>query len=78
MDDGTGKIIVVLWNNKVDELSDLKVGDHIEIFRAKVRRDLNGNPEIHIDGSVEAAILSNLPSELRGGEASGNMAFRKR
>ena len=78
VDDGTGKIIVVLWNNKVDELSDLKVGDHIEIFRAKVRRDLNGNLEIHIDGSVEAAILSNLPSELRGGEASGNMAFRKR
>jgi len=78
VDDGTGKIIVVLWNNKVDELSDLKVGDHIEIFRAKVRRDLNGNPEIHIDGSVEATILSNLPSGLRGSEASGNMPFRKR
>jgi len=78
MDDGTGKIKVVLWNNKVDELSDLKVGDHIEIFRAKVRRDLNGNPEIHVDGSVEATILSNLPSGLRGSEASGNMALRKR
>ena len=78
VDDGTGKIIVVLWNNKVDELSDLKVGDHIEFFRAKVRRDLNGNLEIHIDGSVEATILSNLPSRLGCSEAAGNTTFRKR
>jgi len=59
--DQTGRITVVLWNNKVDELADLEVGKYLEIFGAKVRKDLNGHLELHIDGSVDITVLSNPP-----------------
>ena len=63
--DQTGRITVVLWNNKVDELGDLEIGKYLEIFGAKVRRDLNGRLELHVDGSVDVTVLSNLPSGFK-------------
>jgi len=63
--DESGRIIVVLWNNKVDELSDIENGRYLELFGAKVREDLNGRPEIHVDGSVDSALLLDLPSAFQ-------------
>ena len=63
--DQTGRITVVLWNNKVDELGDLEIGKYLEIFGAKVRKDLNGRLELHVDGSVDVTVLSNLPSGFK-------------
>lgn len=63
--DQTGGITVVLWNNKVDELGDLEIGKYLEIFGAKVRKDLNGRLELHVDGSVDVTVLSNLPSGFK-------------
>ncbi|RLI03307.1 hypothetical protein DRO38_02890 [Candidatus Bathyarchaeota archaeon] len=63
--DQTGRITVVLWNSKVDELGDLEIGKYLEIFGAKVRKDLNGRLELHVDGSVDVTVLSNLPSGFK-------------
>ncbi|HIE19327.1 TPA: hypothetical protein EYP75_06335 [Candidatus Bathyarchaeota archaeon] len=63
--DQTGRITVVLWNNKVDELADLEIGKYLEIFGAKVRKDLNGHLELHVNGSVDIAVLPNPPSDLK-------------
>ena len=62
--DHTGKITVVLWNNKVEELAELEIGSFLELFGAKIREDLNGRLELHVDGSVDSAILSNPPSDF--------------
>jgi len=63
--DQTGRITVVLWNSKVDELGDLEIGKYLEIFGAKVRKDLNDRLELHVDGSVDVTVLSNLPSGFK-------------
>ena len=62
--DHTGRITVVLWNNKVEELAELEIGKILELFGAKVREDLNGRLELHVDGSVDSAILSDYPSDF--------------
>jgi len=59
--DESGRITVVLWNSKVDELADVENGKYLELFGAKVREDLNGRLELHVDGLVGAALLSDLP-----------------
>ena len=63
--DRTGKVTVVLWNNKVDELAGVETGKYLEILGAKVRKDINGRVELHVDGSVDAALLPTLPPDLR-------------
>jgi replication factor A1 len=64
--DRSGGINVVLWNNKVDDLAQVEIGDCLGLFGAKVREDLNGLLELHVDGSVDSAIISPLPESLRG------------
>jgi len=63
--DQSGRITVVLWNNKTDELSDVEIGKYLELFGAKVRKDLNGHLELHVDGSVDSAVLSDHPLAFR-------------
>jgi replication factor A1 len=55
------KIIIVLWNNKVDELAEIESGRHLEIFGGKVRESFDGGLELHVDSSTDTAILSKEP-----------------
>ncbi|KYH42415.1 MAG: single-stranded DNA-binding protein [Candidatus Bathyarchaeota archaeon B63] len=64
--DRSGSINVVLWNNKVDELAQAGIGECLCLFGAKVREDLNGHLELHVDGSVDSAVLPAPPEPLRG------------
>jgi len=59
--DESGRITVVLWNNKVDELINLENGKYLEIFGAKIREDMNGRLELHVDGPVDSILLDDLP-----------------
>ena len=63
--DQSGRITVVLWNNKVDELVDAESGKYLELFGAKVRETLNGYLELHVNGSVDAAVLVNPPLDFK-------------
>lgn len=62
--DNSGRIIAVLWNNKVDELTEVGSGKFLEIFGAKVKKSSNGNLELHVDSSTNITILAKKPSEL--------------
>jgi len=70
MRDQSGRITVVLWNNKVDELADVEIGKCLELFGAKVRQDLNGRLELHVNGSVDSALLANPPLDFKRDLAS--------
>jgi len=59
--DESGRILVVLWNNKVDELADVENGKYLELFGAKVREDVNSRLELHVDRFVDSALLTDLP-----------------
>jgi len=61
LQDETGIILVVLWNTKVQELTDVKNGSLLQAFGAKVKESLNGGVELHVDSSVGTAILRELP-----------------
>lgn len=48
--DDTGRIPVVVWNEKVDELEKLlKVGIRLQIVNAKVKKAMGEGVEIHVD-----------------------------
>ncbi|MFQ6080101.1 MAG: OB-fold nucleic acid binding domain-containing protein [Candidatus Bathyarchaeia archaeon] len=57
--DDTGQITAVLWNEKVDELGDVKRGDHLRIVNGRVKERLDGRLELH----VERATYIESPAE---------------
>ncbi|MEM2463581.1 MAG: OB-fold nucleic acid binding domain-containing protein [Candidatus Bathyarchaeia archaeon] len=61
--DETGKIPVVVWNEKVDEAKRfLKGGVTLQLVNAKIRRSLEGGVEIHVDRETYIDVLR-LPSK---------------
>lgn len=72
MADETGKIPVVAWNEKVDELeSTLKKGAKLQLVNAKAKKALGESLEIHIDNEtyieVQARIEFSKIAELEEG-----------
>lgn len=51
--DNTGKITAVFWNEKVNELGEVKRDEHLRIMNAKVKETINGGLELHIDHSTQ-------------------------
>ena len=66
LSDDTGQITVVLWNEKVNELGDIKRGDRLQIMNGKVKERLDGRLELHVEKATyiesSAATLSTLPA----------------
>jgi len=51
--DDTGEIIVVLWNEKVDELGDIDAGTQLRINNARVKTQIDGRVELHVENSSQ-------------------------
>jgi replication factor A1 len=64
LQDETGTISIVLWNTKVQELSDITVGSLLQVFGGKVKESLNEGVELHADSSVGIAVLKELPTVI--------------
>jgi ssDNA-binding replication factor A large subunit len=59
VDDGSGEIPVVAWNEKVDEVEkSINVGDRIQVVNGKVRKALGEGFEISVDGSSYVGLLT--------------------
>lgn len=59
VDDGTAEIIVVAWNERVDELEImLKLGDRLQIVNGKLKKALGEGFEINLDGSSSVGLLT--------------------
>ncbi len=72
LEDRTGHITVVLWNQKVDELADLKRGDFLQIMGATVKEGLDGQVEAHTGNRTQIEILNEKPAQLEGFTAPSN------
>lgn len=58
LEDETGRIQTVVWNEKVDELEAiLASGATIQLVNAKVKSALNGSFEIHVDSKTYVEVL---------------------
>lgn len=64
VDDESGEIAVVAWNEKVDELKSIKVGDKIQVVNGKVKKALGEGSEINVDGSSYFGLLTEV-EEIR-------------
>lgn len=60
--DDTGSIPLVAWNEKAEELKDLKQDDIVQVRNGKLRRNNFGHREIHVDGRAKVTILQNPPA----------------
>ncbi len=61
VDDGSGEIAVVAWDEKVDELEkSMNVGDKIQVVNGKVRKALGEGSEINVDGSSYVGLLTEV------------------
>jgi replication factor A1 len=63
--DQSGTIPVVAWNEKAEELRELKKGSILQIINARTKLDSNSRPELHIETRSQASILSSTPDFLK-------------
>ena len=71
--DGTGEIMIVAWNERVDELENVLKDDlELQIVNAKVKKGMKDNLEVHVDSttSVEPFMSEELLriSDLKAGQ----------
>ncbi len=75
LNDGTGEVPVVVWNEKVDELEGkLNVGDKLQVVNGKLKKALGEGFEINVDASgyvgplVETEEIDNIANLKEGME----------
>jgi replication factor A1 len=89
LSDSTGSIPLVAWNEKAEELRNLKRGDILRIHSGRLRRDNSGRLEIHLESRATATILEKSPegfqvpeigfhkiSELKASLPTANLVVR--
>jgi replication factor A1 len=59
--DDTGRIVVVFWNEKVDEINEVKKEDYLQIMGGRVTKGFNGRLEIHVEKRSQITILTEKP-----------------
>jgi replication factor A1 len=88
LEEGGGRITIVLWNDKVDELQDIEIGTKLRITGGSARSRDDGKIEVHSDWAtsfkiLETGVLPQIPvphwtktADLREGMREVNVAAR--
>lgn len=61
--DATAQITVVFWNNKVDTLDGVRVGDRLQVVDAKVKERIDGQLELHVENRTFVERLPPISEE---------------
>ncbi len=73
--DGTGEATLVVWNQRVDELGEVKQGDCLRIMDARVKAQPDGRIELHAENSTQIEKLADQAlSQSLLGEAASKIA----
>jgi len=63
LQDETGQITVVFWNQMVDELGNVETGDNLRIMNARVKELAGGLVELHVEKTTQIEkVTEKLPS----------------
>jgi replication factor A1 len=62
--DETGEVPLVFWNERVDELDDAKTGDRLRIMNARVKTQLDGRIELHVENATQIEKLEGQTLQL--------------
>ena len=63
--DQSGRMPIVAWNEKAEQLRDLKKGSILQIVNARTRLDTNSKPELHAEARSQITILQEPPAFLK-------------
>ena len=63
--DQSGSIPLVAWNEKAEDLRDLKRGDILQIVNARTRLNQNAKPEVHVESRSLVSVLHQPPDNLK-------------
>lgn len=63
--DESGSIPLVAWNERADELKEIKKGDILQIINARTKLDNNSRLELHAERRSQVAILDSAPEYLK-------------
>jgi replication factor A1 len=63
--DHTGAATLVAWDEKAEELSNVKKGDAIQIMSGQLKKSLSGFPEIHLTKRSVVSLLKEKPTEIQ-------------
>jgi len=77
--DETGQATVVLWNEKVDELGEVRKGDYLRIMNARLKESVEGRLELHVESAtqIEKSVGQALPPPVLPSEATRKIADLK-
>ena len=62
--DNTGRITLVAWNEKADDLHNLTVGKAVLVSRGRIKTSINGSAEVHADSMSRVEPLESTPAQL--------------
>ena len=57
LEDETGQVMVVLWNEKVKEAGEVKEGDYLQLMNVKVKKQTYGEIELHTENSTQLQVI---------------------
>jgi replication factor A1 len=63
--DESGVIPVVAWNERAEELREIKNGEILQVLNARVRIDNNARLELHVESRSQVQTLASPPEYLR-------------
>lgn len=63
--DESGTMPLVAWNERAEELREVKRGDILQVLNARTRLDTNGHPELHVESRSQVEILPTPPDHFR-------------
>jgi replication factor A1 len=63
--DESGSIPLVAWNERAEELRELKNGEIVQVLNARVRLDKNARLELHVETRSQIQVLKSSPDYLR-------------
>jgi len=78
--DYTGETTLVFWNERVDELGEVKQGDCLRIMNARVKTQPDGRMELYVEKTTQIEKLTGqaLPSPIAPSEAIHKIADLKK
>ena len=65
LEDETGRITIAFWNQKVDELGEVKREAYLQIMDARVKERPDEGVELHVENRTQIQILTEKPPHLR-------------
>jgi len=61
LNDETGEVSLVFWNEKVDELGEVEKDDRLRVMNARVKTQLDGRIELHVENATQIEKLAGQP-----------------